>query len=122
MLEVKPLKTRGIHDVFDDNMENSYRIIEDGETLGYVCYFKSKEKKQKIWVEFLLAVHRGRGDGETMLRALFEKGFEQIEGTAIYGPHFFWESMGAVFEDEVEENVYDGTYFCLTKENFYKGR
>lgn len=120
MLEMKPLETKGIHEVFDGDMENSYRVIEDGETIGYVCLHESKSKPKTIWLEYILAKHRGRGDGEKMLRVLFEKGYEKITGTAIYGPHFFWEDMGAVFDDEVEEDLYDGTYFTLSKENFYR--
>lgn len=120
MLEIRKLNRKGIHDVFDSEMENSHEIIENEQVLGYVCFRESTMVQKRIWLEFILAEHRGHGDGERMIHALFEQGYDKIEGTAIYGPHFFWESIGAIFEDEVEEDACDGVWFALTKEDFYK--
>lgn len=119
MLRLKQLERTGVHDVFDSNMENSFEIVDGEETLGYVCYEMRDEETKRIWIEFLLAEYRGNGDGETMIHALFEKGYEDIQGSAIYGPHFFWKSIGAVFEDEVQEEDFDGIWFTLTREDFY---
>lgn len=120
MLQIRALHQEGIHDVFDGDIEHSHEVVENGEVLGYVCYRESEKEAKRIWMEFILAKHRGNGDGERMIHALFEKGYERIEGTAIYGPHFFWESVGAVFEDEVDEDACDGVWFTLSREDFYK--
>ena len=85
------------------------------------CKCNDRARKRKtIWVEYIQAERRGRGDGQRMLQALFSLGYNRIEGAAIYGPHFFWEDVGAVFLDKVSEDRFDGTYFYLTKEGFDK--
>lgn len=116
MVEIEPLLETGVHDVFDSEKERSFAVKEKGETIGYVCFWE--QSQDSIWIEFLLAKRRGQGDGVTILQALFEKGYNVMEGTAIYGPHFFWKHVGAEFEDEVEEDLCDGTPFVLRKEHF----
>jgi len=115
-LEVVPLMEKGIHDVFDGDMENSYMIKDGEEVLGYVCYHETSPKT--IWIEYLLAKEPGKGHGVPMVKSLFNLGYERINGSAIYGPHFFWTNVGAVFEDEVEEELYDGTRFSLLRSTF----
>lgn len=118
MFHVEKLKEKGIHEVFDSDLENSYVIKENGQTLGYVNYRENGDKS--LWLEFILAEKRGRGYGYKMLEALFSLGYSKIEGTSIYGPHSFWLEMGAEFDEEPVEDIYDGFHFVLTKENFDK--
>lgn len=117
-MELMPLQEKGIHDVFDGDMEHSYVIQHENETLGYVCFHEAEPKT--ICVEFILAKKRGSGHGISMVKALFDLGYETIKGTAIYGPHFFWLSIGAVFDDEVDEDAFDGTFFTLSNIDFLK--
>lgn len=116
MFKIKPLKVSGIHEVFDMDLKNSYEVMEGDNVIGYVQFYKNKEKS--IWVEYIQAKEKGKGDGRKIIQALFELGYEKIEGTAIYGPHFFWIEVGAVFEEEPQEDIYDGFSFELTKNNF----
>lgn len=119
-MEIKKLDVKGIHDVFDSDMDNSYLFKDNGDVIGYACFRKTEN--DSIWMEYILATSRGEGKGIEILTYLFNNGIPEIQGTAIYGPHLFWESVGAEFSEEVEENpfVYDGTYFVLTKEMFAK--
>jgi len=117
LVKMERLTVQGIHDVFDQEMENSYEVKEGECIIGYLCFHENE--KGVVWMDFILAKERGDGDGEKMIEALFERGIEQIEGTSIYGPHFFWMKCGAKFLDEVEEYSYDGIFFTLSKADFY---
>lgn len=116
MVKIQQLRETGIHDVFDCDQAHSFAVLENGETIGYVCFWELSP--ERIWIEFILAKKRGNGDGSIILQALFDKGYKAINGTAIYGPHFFWKRVGAEFEEEVDEDSCDGEPFLLRKENF----
>lgn len=113
---LRPIAETGIHDVFDDYPDQSFAVTDDDELLGYVC-LRGREGRT-AWVEHILASSRGRGYGKRILETVFHKGYDRLEGTAIYGPHFFWERMGADFHEEVTENELDGTPFVLTRSAF----
>lgn len=116
MLTIEPLKKLGIHNVFDGYMKASYVVRENRVLIGYVCFHETERKV--IWVHYILAERRGSGAGVKMLQALFNQGYQEIQGTAVYGPHLFWKSVGSVFLDEVKEGYYNGTQFVLNKSSF----
>lgn len=116
MLVLEKLNKKGIHDVFDGDMDNSYQVKDCGDVVGYLNFQKSESGS--AWVDFILAKKKGLGYGKDMINTIFELGFDKIEGMSIYGPHFFWLSIGATFYEEPGEDIHDGVLFELTKENF----
>jgi Acetyltransferase (GNAT) family len=119
MLEMNKIQ-KGIHNCFDEDLDHSFSISENGEIIGYVRFTES-QKENGAWVEYILAKKRGEGYGEKMIRYLFDSyPFEYLDGTSIYEPHHFWKRIGAEFSDEVDEDACDGTYFKLNRDNFYK--
>lgn len=110
----------GIHECFDEDIENAYEVLVDNQTIGYVSFTYPSNQKV-IWLDFILAVKRGSGHGREIVDTLFkELSIDEIHGTAILELHYFWKNNGAIFDMEVTEDDYDGVFFSLTKKSFYQ--
>lgn len=118
MVIIEALKETGVHDVFDAYIDESYKVSKDGELLGHICM--RELSVNTFWVEHILASKRGMGFGLDILKSVFDTGVECLEGSAIFGPHLFWESVGAIFEYKVDEDDTEGVHFKLTKHDFIK--
>jgi|SRR5690625_2234156 len=116
MITLEKLDEKGVHDVFDDDMDNSYQAKDGEQVVGYLNF--QEMKNGSAWVEFILAEVEGVGYGRDMIRALFDLGYHTITGTSIHGPHYFWLAIGATFYEEPDEDTFDGMLFELTLKNF----
>lgn len=110
----------GIHECFDEDIENSYEVVSDHQTIGYVSFTYGSDPKV-INIEFIMAVKKFRGYGREILKTLFEElPIEEMQGTAILENQYFWKNNGAEFYMEVTEDDLDGVPFTLKKESFYQ--
>ncbi|PLS19456.1 hypothetical protein CVD28_03300 [Bacillus sp. M6-12] len=111
---------KGVHSCFDEALDESHELKENEHTIGYIR-FHEREEGKGAWIEFILAKERSKRYGDKIIQYVFDHfPFEYVEGTSIYEPHFFWKRIGATFDDEVDEDACDGTYFILYRENFYQ--
>lgn len=117
MSELRPLITVGIHPILDEQIEESYEVWEAGDRIGFVS-FRELEKSVAM-MEFVLAENPGEGQGRMLVQAVFEQGYKQVEGLVSYGPHLFWQQLGARFSEQPLLNK-ESVHFILAEKQFYQ--